>query len=81
MQILLYLYSDGWRVADGWELPQYSYLSPARLGLGLSLAIIIQCILIATKSLSLCISSYTRSIPAIVNPYILLILISLVINT
>ena len=30
----------GWRVAvDGWDLPQYSYLSPAKLGLALSLAI------------------------------------------
>ena len=28
-----------WVVAVGWELPQYSYLSPAKLGLGLSLAI------------------------------------------
>ena len=26
-------------LACGWELPQYSYLSPAKLGLGLSLAI------------------------------------------
>ena len=25
-------------VLGGWELPQYSYLSPAKLGLGLSLA-------------------------------------------
>ena len=27
-------------VAGGWDLPQYSYLSPAKLGLGLSLAIL-----------------------------------------
>ena len=44
MQIRLHLNPEGWRVAGlvaglgGWELPQYSYLSPAKLGLGLSLA-------------------------------------------
>ena len=27
--------------AGGWDLPQYSYLSPAKLGLGLSLAILL----------------------------------------
>ena len=48
MQIRLHLNPEGWRgwVAGGWELPQYSYLSPAKLGLGLSLAIFVYGILI-----------------------------------
>ena len=33
-------------MADGWDWPQYSYLSPAKLGLGLSLAIFVYGILI-----------------------------------
>ena len=34
---------EGWQVAGmgGWELPQYSYLSPAKLGLGLGLGLAI----------------------------------------
>ena len=32
--------AGGW-LAGGWDLPQYSYLSPAKLGLRLSLAILL----------------------------------------
>ena len=41
LQIWPHVNHEGWRVAAGGgrlDLPQYSYLSPARLGLGLSLA-------------------------------------------